>query len=70
MSGRFHTPSEKVELGLLNIAWSDFRKTAEARNAEQTGNHGITSKFRASDVAVVQDTHIHREAIVAVGEFN
>jgi hypothetical protein len=42
----------------------------EARNTEQTRNHGIKSKFSALDAVVVQDTHIRGEAVVAVGELN
>jgi hypothetical protein len=41
-----------------------------ARNAEQTGNHGITSKFRAPDAVVLQYTHIRKEAVIAIGELN
>jgi hypothetical protein len=33
-----------LELGLLNTAKSDFGRRG-ARNAEQTGNHGMKGKF-------------------------
>jgi hypothetical protein len=55
-----------VELGLLNTAWRGFERRG-ARNVKLARNHGIKGKFRASDAEVVQDTHIHREAVVAVG---
>jgi hypothetical protein len=50
------------------VAWSSFGRRG-ARNPEQTRTHGIMSRFRASDAVVVQDTHIRREAVVAIVEY-
>jgi hypothetical protein len=58
-----------LELGLLNTASSDFGRRG-ARNAKQTVNHGIKSKFSASDAVIGQASHICGEAVVAVRELN